>query len=206
MAATVVDLELLRELTLTNKTKVFKTSLLLAGHPGDASSVYGRVSDDQRGSAEGARVATFFLTTFLGCALRTSPEKVTFDFVRSAENYFNEAVSDPERRGRYQVALLARMQDHVMDLRPRDFAEDHLDQPDRTPFLEHIRGADIDPEVAFGKDISLVKVSGFRMTFDSGMVLVGRSEDLDQRVDIRPETTDRPGVEVNDAIQRLSGR
>jgi hypothetical protein len=69
----VVDVELLRDLTLTDKTKVFKTSLFrLAGDSAD--TLEGRVADDQRGRDEGTGVATFFLTTFLGCKLKVSPE------------------------------------------------------------------------------------------------------------------------------------
>jgi hypothetical protein len=201
-----VDLELLRQLTLTDKTKVFKTSLLLLVAGGGAASMHGRVSDDQRGKQEGVGVAEFFLSTFLGCQLKTSPEKATLDFVRAAEEFFNEHVASPEKRGRYQVALLAMMQDNTLDVRPRDFAQANLDAADRARFTEAMRDAGIEPNVAFEKDTSLVKVAGFKMTFDSGMVLVGKSDDLTQRVRIRPEDTTHPGVEINDTIKRLGGR
>lgn len=201
-----VDLELLRELTLTDKTKVFKTSLLVLDDAGQASSMHGRVSDDQRGKDDGVGVAAFYLSTFLGCRLKTSPEKVTLDFVRAAEGFFNQHVTNPEKRGRYQVALLAKMQDNTMDVRPRDFAEANLDIADRAHFSEAIRAADIDPNVAFEKDTSLVKVNGFKMTFESGMVLVGNRDDLAQRVSIRPPEATQPGVEVNDSLKRLGGR
>jgi hypothetical protein len=64
----------------------------------------------------------------------------------------------------------------------------------------------VDPMVAFEKDTSLVKVNGFKMTFESGMVLVGRRDDLNNRVKIRPEDAPQPGVDVNDALKRLQGR
>jgi 37-kD nucleoid-associated bacterial protein len=202
----VVDLELLRELTLTDKTKVFKTSLLMLDDGGQARSMYGRVSDDQRGREEGVGVAAFYLSTFLGCQLKTSPEKATLDFVRAAEGFFNDHVTNPEKRGQYQVALLAKMQDNTRDIRPRDFAEASLDIADRAPFAEAVRSTGLNPMVAFEKDTALVKVRGFKMTFDSGMVLVGRSDDLNQRVEIRPDDAQRPGVDINDAIKRLQGR
>lgn len=201
-----VDLELLRELTLTDKTKVFKTSLLMLGRPGQAVSMHGRVSDDQRGRDDGDGVAVFYLSKFLGCRLATSPEKATLDFVRAAETFFNEEIRNAEKRGRYQVALLAKMQDNVMDIRPRDFAETNLDAAHRAPFTDAVRDAGLDPNVAFEKDTALVKVSGFKMTFDSGMVLVGKTDDLAERVAIRPDTADGPGVYINDAVKRLAGR
>ena len=98
------------------------------------------------------------------------------------------------------------MQDNALDVRPRDFAESNLDAADRAPFADAMRTADIDPNVAFEKDTSLVKVKGFRMVFDSGMVLVGNSEDLERRVTIRSEDAVQTGVEVNDSIKRLTGR
>lgn len=110
----IVDLEFLRDLTLTDKTKVFKTSLLVAGRgrlgPG---AITGRVSDDQRGADTAAGVATFFLGTFLGCRLKDSPERTALEFVQAADGFINEHVQSPERRGRYQVALLATMQDQT---------------------------------------------------------------------------------------------
>jgi 37-kD nucleoid-associated bacterial protein len=202
----VVDLELLRELTLTDKTKVFKTSIFVVGDQPDAHSMQGRVADDQRGRDDGVGVAVFYLSTFLGCQLKTSPEKATLDFVKATESFFNGHVANAERRGRYQVALLSQMQDNNRDVRPRSFAETHLDVEDRAPFTAAIREAGIDPTVAFQKDTSLVKIKGFRMVFESGMVLVGGSADLADRVTIRPDDAAQPGVDINDAVKRLGGR
>jgi hypothetical protein len=204
----VVDLEFLRDLTLTDKTKVFKASLLTAEGAGlaKASTVVGRVSDDQRGSETAAGVATFFLGTFLGCRLKDSPEKATLEFVQAADAFINAEVQSAERRGRYQVALLATMQDQTAEIRPRTFARAHLDAADRPAFLDRVRDAGLDPDQPFGKDTSLVRIAGFKMTFRSGMVLVGTQEDLRERVDIRPDDARMPGVDINDAIKKLRGR
>src|SRR5439155_4083716 len=48
-------LQFLRDLTLTDKTKIFKTSLLRLEQAGDTVSMYGLVSDDQRGPRRGRR-------------------------------------------------------------------------------------------------------------------------------------------------------
>lgn len=204
----IVDLEFLRDLTLTDKTKVFKTSLLVTegNSTPTASTVVGRVSDDQRGTEAAGGVATFFLGTFLGCRLKESPEKATLEFVQAVDGFINEEVENPERRGRYQVALLATMQDQTNTVRPRSFATAHLDTTDRTAFLDRVRNAGLDPDTAFVKDTNLVKVSGFKMTFRSGMVLVGSEEDLRERVEIRPDDAATPGVDIKDAIKRLKGR
>jgi hypothetical protein len=201
-----VDLQFLRDLTLTNKTKVFKTSLFTIEDPTHLASLSARVSDDQRGLGYGRGVADFFLSTFLGCQLRVSPARATLEFVQAAESYFNDAVPNPEKRGQYQVALLSTMQDQHLDVTPRSFAASHLESADRPGFLQRITEAGLDPSSAFEKDLSLVRVNGFRMTFENGMVLVGRSDDLRDRVHIRPEEATHPGVDINDAVQQLRGR
>jgi hypothetical protein len=202
-----IDLELLRELTLTNKTKVFKTSLLMLSADGDPASMYGRVSDDQRGRDDGVGVATFFLSTYLGCALKTNPEKATLDFVQASEHFFNDGVTNPEKRGRYQVALLALMQNNALDVSPADFAADNLEPVDRLNYLAALRDAGVEPIVPFQKDTSMVKVNGFRMLFQNGMVLVGKREDLADRVAIHPNSATAPArVEITDTIKKLSGR
>jgi hypothetical protein len=198
-----VDLQFLRDLTLTNKTKVFKTSLFTAAER--TGTISGRVSDDQRGLEQGRGVADFFLNTYLGCQLRVNPARTTFEFVQTSERFFNEHVQNPETRGRYQVALLSTMQDQRLDISPRSFASTHLATADRSAYNQALRDAGLDPGAAFEKDLSLVKVTGFRMTFESGMVLVGGRDDLRERVHIRGED-DSPGVDIMDAIKQLRGR
>lgn len=205
---TVVDLEHLRDLTLTDKTKVFKTSLFTGATKGkpNGDSLVGQVSDDQRGGDTKAGVASFFLGTFLGCKLRDSPEKVTLAFVHGADTFVNNDVVSAEKRGRYQVALLATMQDNAAEIRPKSFAATHIDPADRPALFDRLREAGVDPDSVFPKDISLVKVRGFRMTFDSGMVLVGSNDDLQARVHIREDAAAQPGVDINDTIKTLRGR
>lgn len=198
----IVDLELLRNLTLTDKTKVFKTALL-TGSPGNASSVAGHVADDQRTAVAGIQVATFFLSKFLGCKPRVPAAKTTYDFVRAANTSFNQDVPSPERKGRYQVALLAAMQSKTAEIRPATFAGTYLEKDDRPAFLERVRAAGIDPSATFPKDTSLVKISGFKMTFKSGMVLVGDMQALDNRVELPDEASSDEPVQLHDTVERL---
>ncbi|HVA20108.1 MAG TPA: nucleoid-associated protein [Solirubrobacteraceae bacterium] len=199
----VVDLELLRNLTLTDKTKVFKTALLTCPAGASAAAVTGRVSDDQRGRAEGLPVANFFLATFLGCQPKVKAAKATFDFVKAANTSFNEDVVSPEKRGRYQVALVAAMQSQTAEIRPRSFASENLDPVDRAPFLAQVQKAGIDPNSAFPKDLSLVKVERFKLTFNSGMVLVGDVADLQEKVDLPEGAPSGQPVQVRDQVNQL---
>ncbi|HEX4438339.1 MAG TPA: nucleoid-associated protein [Solirubrobacteraceae bacterium] len=198
-----VDLELLRDLTLTDKTKVFKTALLARPSGAGATAVYGRVSDDQRGRSEGLPVANFFLATFLGCKPKVLAAKATYAFVKAANASFNEDIVSPEKRGRYQVALVAAMQSQTAELTPRGVATENLDPVDRSPFLARVQKAGLDASSAFPKDLSLIKVERFRLTFRSGMVLVGAIADLDDKVDLPTgDGPDQP-VLVHDQVNRL---
>lgn len=202
----VVDLQFLRDLTLTEKTKVFKTSVFTAPATDDKALLEGLVSDDQRGMTAGRGVADFFLRTFLGCRLQANPAQATFAFIKSTEEFLNASVRNPEKRGQYQVALLATMQDQQLDVSPRNFVFEHLDPPDQSPLLEHLRESGIEPDLSFEKDLSLVRVNGFRMSFENGMVLVGSSDDLRERVSMRSDDAEVAGVEINDPVSELRGR
>lgn len=194
-----LDLELLRDLTLTDKTKVYKTALLYEVDGGIA----GFVADDQRGMTTGRQVATFFLSRFLGCMARLPAAQMTYQFVDAANTAFNEGVPSPERRARYQVALLATLQSNVADIRPAKFAAQNLEREDRKPFLKRVEEAGIAPDVAFAKDTSRVKVSRFRMTFKSGMVLVGDEAALRENVKVPEERDSGDPVVLDDQIEDL---
>ncbi len=194
-----LDLELLRDLTLTDKTKVYKTALLASAGAG----IIGFVADDQRGISTGRQVATFFLSRFLGCKPRLPAALMTYEFVKAANEAFNESVPSPERRGRYQVAVLAALQSNITDIRPSAFASENLEPEDREPFLAKVRAAGMDPDVSFEKDTSRVKMSRFRMTFKSGMVLVGDQSALDQHVALPEQQDAGEPVILNDRVEDL---
>jgi hypothetical protein len=194
-----LDLELLRDLTLTDKTKVYKTALLAP----DDSGIAGFVADDQRGISTGRQVATFFLSRFLGCKPRLPAALITYEFVKVANEAFNGDVSSPERRGRYQVAVLAALQSNLTDIRPSAFASQNLEPEDRDPFLARVRAVGMDPDVSFEKDTSRVKMSRFRMTFESGMVLVGDQSALDQHVALPERQDSGEPVVLNDRVEDL---
>lgn len=203
---TLVDLEFLRDLTLTDKTKIFKTSLFQLDQGGAAVSIQGRVSDDQRGRDDGNGVATFFLSTFLGCKLKTNPAKATADFVAAAESFINDDVGSDERKGRYLVALQAALQDQQLDLTPREFADAQLEPHDRPTFLARVAEKNLDTQAAFTKDTSLVKTKGFRLTFTHGMVLLGSQQDLRERVELPAEGQPAEPVKLRDSVLALRGR
>jgi hypothetical protein len=201
-----IDMQHLRDLTLTDKTKVFKTALLVTNH--GAADVEGRASDDQRSLREGTGVASFFLTRFLGCKLKTNPEIATRDFFEAVETFINEDVPSPDKRAKYHLALLSALEDQQLDMQPRSFADRYADAHDRPALLARVAERGLDLGVAFQKDVSLIerRIRGFRIVFDSGMVLVGNEQDLKSRLELRPNDGPNPGADISDTIKQLRGR
>lgn len=205
---TVIDLEYLRDLTLTDKTKVFKTALLWLGDRGNPASMQGIASDDQRGYTEGILVAQFFLHKFLGCALKMSPEKITLELFEVSETFINDDLTDPNKKARCQIALLAYLQDASnTTLNPEQFGRTAIEsEADRQAFRRRLQASQIDPRTTFELDRALVerKIKGFKLTFESGMTLIGRKEDLEQRVQL--PSADDASTRINDTIKRIYGR
>lgn len=200
----VVDLQLLRQLTLTNKTKVFKTALLL-GNAGDALAMHGRVSDNQRGLADGRGVADFFFRDFLGCELAQNPARATSEFVEAVADFINLDELTAKDKGRYQLALAAELDKNTLDIVPRQFAADYIRREHRRLFNDTLAGAGIDRAAGFQKDPSLIRYENFKMTFEGGMTLFGAGEDLRERVRFHGDS-EPPGVDILDTVETLRGR
>jgi hypothetical protein len=199
-----VDIEHLRNLTLTDKTKVFKTSILFLQTPGDDVSLAGSASDDQRGMREGEGVANFFLARFLGCRLRANPEITTRDFVKGVETFIN-GLENQERQASYQIALLATLQDQRRDISPRAFAENNLQADDRPAYRASLEAAGINPATTFQKDLKLAHSTGFKWYFEHGMTLIGSREDVETGR-VRVPQSRREPIEIHDTLERLKGR
>ena len=201
---TLVDIEHLRNLTLTDKTKVFKASVMKLGTTDDDLSFEGRVSDDQRGIRAGEGVADFFLARFLGCQLRLNPEIATRDFVDAVESFIN-SLDDRDRQARYHIALLATLQDQQLDISPASFAENSLEDGDLDGYIEAIEKVGLDPDVTFAKDLKLAHAKGFKWYFEHGMTLIGSRDDIEEGRLRVPDSPSGP-IEIHDSLARLKGR
>lgn len=203
----VINLEYLRDLTLTRKTRVFKAAVTELSDPSDPLSLTGIASDDQRSRQEGRGLARFFLHDFLGCQLSAGAEKATKDFWTATQTFINEDVASPERKGRYQVAVQAFLEEPQEDLRPETFIARAIEQNDQPKLRQRVRDQGLDPRVTVPKDTALVanKISGFRVTFEHGMSLVGGREDLEERVEL-PRKNGTGNTVIRDAMRNMTGR
>lgn len=196
------SIEFLRELMLTDKTRVFKAGLFPTVNALD--QLAGLVSDNQRGFGPGSDVADFFLRRFLGCKLAEAPEVTTKQFFDAAEDFVNR-IADPERRAKYGLGLLAEMNSQEDTVSPRGFARRVLEEGDRDDFMEALEAAGI--ERRFDKDIRRIhtRVRQLSMDFVSGLRLAG-TPDAFENVQVRERAQGTAEVTIRDRIRKVSGR
>lgn len=192
----------LRDLMLGKHTRLFKASVFV-----DSGAIQGVVSDDQRGYHPTTEIATFFLTEFLGCRLRTAPDVATKTFLESAQKWIGDEVDDPERKARYEIGLLQEMNRQTVNLTPNRFAEENLDASDRESFRRAL-ATDNAPTSTFAKDLKLVASRIKRLSFafsESKLKLTGPPEDIDRYVTVNPSGSDAAPVEIHDRPDSIRG-
>jgi nucleoid-associated protein YejK len=135
--------------------KVFKVGIFI-NELEDISSVRGYVSDKQRGIRSNTEVAKFFLEDFLGCYLLESPEIQTKKFFKTCQDFINEQVESPERKAKYEIALLSVLQSNQNIIEPTNFASLYLDIDDRQNFINCLSKSQI-PINSFDKNINSIR-------------------------------------------------
>lgn len=196
----------LRDLMLGKHTRLFKAS---AFHMPDGSldTLAGIVSDDQRGYNPTTEVATFFLARFLGARLRTAPDVATKTFFEASQEWIEAEVTEPEKKARYEIALLGEMNRQAHSLTPNSFATENLDVDDRQSYRTFLTTAEA-PTVSFEKDLKLVapRVKRLSLRFmESKLKLSGPPEDVEKFVTVNPTESDAAPVEIHDRIDGISG-
>ena len=155
---TTYSVEYMRDLFLTGRTRVFKVAVFALN---DDGTLVGWVSDPQ---SKGTEVADFFLETFLECALANDPKVATRHFHAEVEKFINEKIVDPEKKARYETAVIAELNRKDAEVRLRSFAESNLDVEDRNAFTSAMQGAGV--ESTFVKDVHLIKSRIRRMQYE----------------------------------------
>jgi hypothetical protein len=188
------------DLLLTEGTAVFKGAIFRRRRI-DRPGLVGQASDLQNQRD----VAGFFLSRFLGCSLVDDPPEATRKYFDAAEDYIN-SVGDPEKRARYEGALLAQLNSATQTIDPDRFARDNLDASEHQSFLSHL-GAAGASTAAFPKNTDRIqgRIRRVAYGFESGIKLVGSPDAMDNHVEI--STADGTGtrVTVTDEITKMHG-
>ncbi|MHB8294362.1 MAG: nucleoid-associated protein [Acidimicrobiales bacterium] len=203
-AGRTLSVQHLRDLMLTERTKVFKVGLFLQTGA-DLDSIDGAACDTQKGYD--GTVAHFFLEQFLGCRLREQPELTTKRFFEATERFINEEVSEPEKKAQYQVALLAELNGTRDKVSVRAFANNSFAVQDRQAFMDQMDQAQL-PKTGFDKDTHLVRahLRRIQMAFESGVAVLASPENIGEQVLITDLPNGQTRVEVTDRLRKMTGR
>ena len=202
------SLEHLRDLILSQRNRVFKASVFLPlPRTTDPDEVEGVVSDNQRGSAATTEVADFFLREFLGCELVESPEVATRQYFQAADDFFSDRIVDPERRTVYVAALMSDLNNQRTVVRPREFAETHLELEVRQSFVEWLSYNQVETR-QFEKDTALIRNRLRRIgyEFESGINVLIPPGTLDEQANVSDLNDGRTYLQIRDRVLKMKGR
>ncbi len=194
------NLEYLNSLVLTKRTRVFKVGLFVEAKP-----VYARVSDEQFGRGANRGVAYFYLFDFLGCKFAAAPEVQTKDFLQAAQKFINEDVTDPEKQARYEQALLSELNSNEEGVKPRQFAQKHIDtSAERNRFVQRVQEAGLPTELV-PKSLGLIvnTIKRIQMRFENGTTINAHPDLIGNDLKISRLNDGRTRVEMEDILRRI---
>lgn len=200
------DIKVLRDLILTEKTKVFKIGLFVQ-LGASLDSYDAAASDHQRGLYHRTEVADFFLKRFLGCRLTEEPEVSTKRFFEIAEEFLNEHVDDPLRRVKYHNHLVSELTSETGAVAPKAFAQKFLVTADRQRFLDYLKDKS-GPVGSFSLDTSLIKTRLEKEVyeFQSGVSIVAPIEPGRARLKLTKLESGEVQAEVRDFLTEVRGK
>ncbi|MBI4219914.1 MAG: nucleoid-associated protein, partial [Chloroflexi bacterium] len=152
-------------------------------------------------------VADFFLRRFLGCRLLEASDVNTKRFFTATEEFINEKVTDPVRKARYNIALLAELNRTTTTVRPRDFAQQNFEVDDRQSYIEFLRTKDV-PTTTVQKDTTLIagQLRRLQVDFSSGLAVLGPPDSFREHVKMSQLDDGRTRVEIEDRVKRVHGK
>ena len=200
------DLEHLRDLILTNRSRVFKIGLF--GLQDDPTvGIQGLVSDNQRSYSSQTDVAPFFLETFLGCRYIESPEIVTREILFHTERFIATQIEDSESQARYTTGLYAEMNNEENSFSPVVFAQRNFRIEDREPYRQWLLQHDVEPRT-FTKNTQLIgeRLKKVTMSFASGTAVIYHPDALGDSVQVTDVANGLTRVEIEDELRGIQGR
>lgn len=189
------DMTVLDDLVFGQTSRIYKVGLF--GPLEDEGALLAGVAIDRQ--ASGPDLAGFFLHAYLGCQYTQRPEVLTQSFMNDTQEWINSTIADPEKKARYELALLSEMQSQASEISPRDFATRSIDSEDRDAFISSVVAAQAVPR--FPKDVSLVKIRRVKIETASGVMILADADQVQSAlVSIGPEE-----IVVKETAKRVVG-
>jgi 37-kD nucleoid-associated bacterial protein len=149
----VFDFDVLENLILTDKTRLFKSALFVRTAPGDDD--FDSHGCDSQGPGTSEDVARFWLT-YLGCQLAEEPRVSTRKWFDASLAFANEEIGDPVQMNDFYEHIHSELKSNRKNVSPKQFIEDYVPAPLRVPYKKFLEEHRVSLQ-AFGKDISEIK-------------------------------------------------
>lgn len=196
------DVEHIRDLMLTQKTKLFKIVLFYQ----EQTMIKGILCDQQIGYSKNG-VADFFLNNFLGCMLTEEPQILSKKFFDNTQRYINERVSSPEKKGELLGHLFSELTCQSPSLNPSEFARRYLPTTRRDEYLAFVSEGNISFG-SFNKDITLIvdKLKRIQYDFSSGITIYGTRAAFDSKSRIIDMDNGDMKIEIVDTLKQVKSK
>lgn len=193
------DVEHIRDLMLTKKTKLFKIVLFYL----DEQIIKGILCDQQRGY-NNKDVAAFFISDFLGCVFTEEPQILTKKYYETTQKYINEKIDSPEKKGALLNHLISELTNQSELINPTEFARRALPADQRDDYIRYIQenGSAIG---SFRKECSMIesKLKKIQYDFISGISVFGLKEAINSKSRVVDMENGEMRMEIVDRLKHV---
>lgn len=193
-------LELIEDLLLTEKTRVFKLAVFLRI---SSDEIDAHVADRQRSYTDSNAVADFFLKDFLGCEYRLQPTIATRNFLDATQNFLNESVDDDDERLKLAVDLISYLGTDASQIGVKDFAAKYMDAAQATQYFVAMESASV-PIDNFVRDIDLVRSAVSNMMYigkESKVAVIAPPSVARERFSTGQDEHGNPELRIQDSFR-----
>ncbi len=198
------DIDYLRDLFLTKRTKLFKMGFF---YQGGKKTIRGLVFDTQTGYQSEIEVANFFLTTFLGCRLKQDPRISTKAFFNATQEFINANIDDPAKKAAAITHLLSELTSNRANISVNGFAQEYLDHKIRKAFVDHLQSAGLTEET-FRKDNELIAAQTRKMAieFQNEIAIIGTPEAINDNVALKKKPDGMDEATITGKLKKVRSK
>lgn len=197
------NVEEVRDLMLTSKTKVFKVALIVRR---DNFSVdYDGMLMDYQINIKNKKGTKSFFLDFMGCFPYDDPKIATKNFYNYTRDFIDN-ISDILTRAKYTQDLNSYLQMNQNTISPREFANNYLICTEHKNQYEQFLSSKNFAFETYTKDNTLIdaRVNKILLQFENGISILGSNGSLEGKVSLqRNEETDICTATINSRIKKI---
>lgn len=175
------DVEEVKDLMLTKKTKIFKVALLIKRD--DFSVDYDGLLMDYQINIKNKKETTSFFLDFLGCFPYDDPKITTKSFYTYTRDFIG-TIQDVLTQTKYTQDLNSYLQKNQNTISPREFAENYMIETEhKNQYKRFLSEKGLEFET-YIKDNTLVNslIQKIQLDFDNGISILGNKGSFDDKV------------------------